>query len=150
LSALTTIMDEIADKIADAFAGSDIDVQVDSRMVLMPTPPTVDIYPADPFRSEDEAGFAEGSEDEGGLLFNVRARVSPSDHESQQEVLLAFMDDEDDLCIHAAVLADPTLNGHAMSIGWQNQTGYVLFPAPDGSVAHIGCLWRFLVVPARS
>jgi hypothetical protein len=140
-------MDEIADKIADALAGSDIDVQVDSRMILKPTPPTIDIYPADPFRSEDEAAFADLG---GGLLFNVRARVSPSDHEAQQEVLLAFMDDEDDLCIHEAVLADPTLNGYAMSIGWENQTGYVLFPSPDGSVAHIGCIWRFNVLPARS
>ena len=144
-------MDEIADKIADAFASvTDVDVQVDSRMLLKPTPPSIDVYPADPIRSEDVAGFDAANGDEGGYLFNVRARVSPNDHEHQQELLLAFMDDEDDLCVHSAVMADPTLGGHAMSLAWENQSGYVLFPSPDGSVAHIGCIWRFLVVPARS
>jgi hypothetical protein len=60
------------------------------------------------------------------------------------------MDDEDDLCLMAALFEEPTLGGNAYSIGLESTTGFVLFPTADGSGAHIGSLWRVQVIPAKS
>lgn len=147
LSTLTAIVDEMAEKVRDAVAGASLDIQVEPRMILKPITPAVDIYPSDPFRAEDVEAFADLA---GGYLVNVRARVAPVDHEANQEVLLRFLDDEDPLCIHGALLEDPTLNGHASSVHLESVSGYVAFPAIDGSTTHLGCLWRMLVIPARS
>lgn len=142
---LALLMDEMAAKIEALFDASD-NVQVTSRMNFNPTPPSIDIYPGDPSREEQTAAFDDIS---GSLLFNVRARVGTADHEAGQEVLLALMDDEDDWCIAAALLDDPTLNGYATAVDLSSMSGYMLFPTPDGG-AFLGCLWQFEVIPARS
>ena len=140
-------MDEMADTIRAVVAGADWDIQVEPRMVLNPTTPSIDIYPGDPSRDPETAAFGDI---DGGHWFNVRARVSPNDHEANQEVLLAFLDDEDDLSIGAALMDDPTLNGHASGMGMESPSGFVLFPTVTGTEVHIGVLWRVLVIPARS
>lgn len=151
MSALATIMDEMADQIRSALAGADWDFQVEPRMVLSPTPPAIDIYPADPARDLDTRAHGQTSEHtEGGHIFNVRARVAPNDHEANQEVLLALMDDEDDLCLVQALYDDPTLGGHASDVSLLNESGFVLVPTIDGANVHIGLIWTFLVIPARS
>lgn len=150
MSSLTAIMDEMGDKIrAAVVAVTDVDVQVEPRMVLKASSPTIDIYPGDPSTEQEMAAFGEL---DGALLFNVRARVHTVDYEANQDLLLAFMDDvaPDDLSVSAALLDDPTLNGLVSSVHLSSKSGYVLFPAPDGSVSHIGCLWGFLVIPAYS
>jgi hypothetical protein len=62
------------------------------------------------------------------------------------------MDDESDLSIAAALLDDPTLNGHASSLDVpeDRRTGYVLFPAIDGASVYLGCQWTVVLIPARS
>lgn len=140
-------MDEMADAIRTGLAGADWDFQVEPRMVLKPTTPCIDIFPGDPSREEESGGYGDIS---GEHIFNVRARVDVVDHEANQEILLALLDDEGDLCLAAALLDDETLGGTVTSIWFQSISGFVLFPAPDGTVAHIGCLWRTVVIPARS
>ena len=98
---LIAIMDEMADTIRDAVeAVTDLDVQVEPRMVLNPTPPTVDIYPADISRDPETASFEAL---DGAYLLTVRARVTTADHETGQTLLLSFMDDTDELSLMAAL-----------------------------------------------
>jgi hypothetical protein len=147
LSALATIMDEMATAIRTALAGADEDYQVEGRMILNPTTPSIDVYPGDPSRGDDSAGFVDLN---GEHIFTVRARVSTNDHEANQNILIDLMDDENDLCIAAALEDDPTLNGHASSVFVRQVTGYVLYPTLDGAGVHIGCQWTVEVIPARS
>jgi hypothetical protein len=108
---LAEIMDALADQIWEAINNVlDVDVQVEPRMVLSPTPPTIDMYPADPSTDPDLRAFTDML---GGELIVVRARVQTADHEAGQDLLLALMDDEDDLSIVRAIQADPTLGGLA-------------------------------------
>jgi hypothetical protein len=85
----------------------------------------------------------------GGELITVRARVSTADHEAGQGLLLAFMDDEDDLSIVNALTDDPTLNGMGQ-IDVRGRTGYALFPVPAGDGVLLGCLWNAIVLKAHS
>jgi len=141
---LTRMADQIRTTIDDV---TDLAVQVEDRMVLNPTPPCIDLWPADP--SLDPALAAFGDID-GGELITVRARVSTSDTDAGQDLLLAFMDDEDPLSIGAALLADPTLNGWAQTLDVTGRTGYVLVPDSSGEGALLGCLWTVVVVKGQS
>lgn len=140
-------MDAMADQIRTQLAGNGVDIQVEPRYVINPTPPCIDIYPADPMRDDASAGF----DDIAGMhVFNVRARVAVADNVSEQDLLLEFLDDESDLCIAGALFDDPTLGGHATAIGFESISGFTLFPTVDGSGVHIGALLRVQVIPARS
>lgn len=141
-------MDEMADQIRSVVVTvTDVDVQVEPRMVLNPTPPTVDIYPGDPERDQDSAAFDDIS---GGYLLTVRARVNTADTEAGQDLLLAFMDDTDELCLAQALLDEPTLNGYASGLDVRDFTGYRLFEHPSGEGAYLGFQFTTLVLPAQS
>jgi hypothetical protein len=149
--ALSEILDEMADQIRTALAGADWEFQVEPRMVLSPTTPSIDIYPADPARADDLASFgADAADMQRGYWVNVRARVAPNDHESGQEVLLELKDDMSELCLVQALYDDPTLNGQAVDVELDNETGFTLFSDLDPAKVYIGVLWRFLVIPAHS
>ena len=145
---MAEIMGEMADQIrAAVVAVTDVDVQVEPRMVLNPTPPTIDIYPGDDARDPSSAGFDDVA---GGYFFTVRARVSTADADAGQDLLLAFMDDTDDLCLAVALLDEPTLNGYASSLDVRSVTGYRLFEHPSGEGAYLGFQFTTLVLPAES
>lgn len=143
MSALTDLMDAMAERLRDAFSASELDIQVEPRMNLNPTPPSVDIYPGDTARETSLAGHGDIS---GGYVITVRARVRTADHSAGQDILLAFLDDEDDLSIASAILSDETLYGVADTVGFDNVSGFVLFPDSGGDGAFLGCLWTFTVV----
>lgn len=148
MATLAAILDELADQIRNVVdTVTDVDVQVEPRMVVTPSPPTIDMYPADP--SEDPAVAAFG-DPVGGETIAVRVRVSAADNEAGQDLLLAFMDDEDDLSIINAIYDDHTLNGLAAAIDVQGRSGYTLFPVPQGDGVLVGCLFRLLVIKAKS
>ena len=136
----------MADQIRSSVSGSEWDFQVEPRMVVNPTPPTIDIYPGDPARDEETASFGEMA---GGHWINVRARVGVNDHDANQEVLIALKDDEHDICLVQSLYDDPTLGGHASDLQLANESGFVLAEGLNSEV-HIGVIWRFLVLPARS
>ncbi len=140
-------MDEMADQIRNAVGGADWDFQVSPRMLLKPTTPSIDVLVGPRARGNDAAGFGDLF---GEHLFIVRARVAPNDHEANQDLMLDLLDDESDICIAAALLDDPTLNGSATSMDIQEITGFIPDPAVDGTVWHISCHWSVLVIPARS
>lgn len=146
------LLEQMSAQLRDALAGADWDFQVEAGMILNPTPPTVDVYPADPGRElELTGGFgATDAEADDGLWVNVRARISPLDHNAGQEILVELMDPASELSLVQAIYDDPTLNGYATDVNLESQTGYVLVPTIDGGAVHIGVIWRFLVIPDRS
>jgi hypothetical protein len=147
VGSLIEIMDAMADQIADAIGAEALNVQVEPRMVVNPTPPCIDIYPADEPRDAETAGFADL---DGGYVFTVRARVNTADNEAGQDLLLAFMDDEDTLCVPAALLEDPTLGGASSSVHIDSGTGYVQYAAPSGEGAYLGAQWRVKVLKVEA
>lgn len=118
------IREAMADQIRAHYAAeiTDLDIQVEPRIVFNPTPPTIDLQPNTPARDADSAGFGEV---DGAFRFYVRLRVA-GDEEAQQELLFAAMDETDDMCVANALLDDPTLNGYAASVFVEAPTGFEL------------------------
>lgn len=150
---MTAPLGDLLDEIAEILLGivgpqiQDVEVQVTGRRNFNPTPPSIDIYPGDPFKeTPDTAGFQETG---GDLYLTVRARVSTVDHVGGQDTLLRLMDDEDAIGIAAALEEDQTLNGLATSVYVQGNTGYLLYVEGDGSPL-LGCEWRVRVLRATS
>ena len=152
MSSLRAILEAAADQIRDTMeAESDWAIQVEPSMILNPTPPTIDMYPADPSADPQSAGMGETYSDmDAGYWINVRARVSPTDNVANQEVLLELLDPESSMSLVQALYDDPTIGGLAADINLDSTSGYVLVPKIDGSAVHIGVVWRFLVIAARS
>lgn len=149
---LQLILDTMSDQIADLMeAESPWDVQVHSGMLANPTPPSIDVYLADPSNDPESGGFGAAADDSAeGYWVNVRARVSPTDLDAQQKVLIALVDHTSTMCLTDAFESDPTLGGYASDIALDQVSGYALFPSIDGGSVLIGVLWRFLVLPAWS
>lgn len=145
MATLAQILDAMADQLRAVMDdATDIDIQVEPRWVVNPSPPTIDIYPADPSTDPDLRAFGQML---GGELITVRARVNMSDSVAVQDVLLAFMDDQDPLSISAALQEDKTLNGVASSLDVRDRSGYVrVLESGD----YLACLWQVVVVKARS
>lgn len=132
VEALTSSADELAE------------LQVVPFRWASPTPPAVDIFPADP--SQDDAAFGPRSRQ---TFWTVRARVATSDSEGQQTVLYALMDPSGPFSMMAALLAgDPTLDGLADAMNVEGPTGFRLYQ--DLSVDHplLGVEWRVTVYTA--
>lgn len=141
-------MTAMADQIRTTLeAVTDVQVQVEPRMVLNPSPPTIDIYPGAQGRDGETAAFSELA---GGYFLTVRARIHTADHESAQDLLIAFGDDQDQLCVPQALLDDATLGGLAADMDVVAESGFALYQDVSGEAAFLGCQWDFLVLPAYS
>ena len=138
------LLDAMADQIRAAVAAADVDVQVEPRLVPNPSPPTVDMYPGDVSRGTEAAAFGVNGE----FLFTVRARVDTNDHEANQDLLLAFMDDINDLSLPMALLDEPTLGGLASDLDVVDATGFVSYPF--GNETLIGFQFTCKVIRADS
>lgn len=144
---MAQLMDEIADQIRGTLDNvTDVQVQVEGRMVLSPSVPCIDLYLTDPSDDQELAAFGDLV---GGELLTVRARVSSADTDAGQDLLLAFMDDDDPLSILNSI-SDPTLNGLAATIAFRSRSGFRDFPDLSGEGSWLGCLWNLVVVKARS
>lgn len=147
LSALVDILDGLADTIRDTVTGADWDFEVEPRFIATPSsPPAIDIYPFDPFRTTDAAGFGDVS---GEMAFTVRARVRTPDQDAAQDVLLALMDDEDDLCVAAALQSDQTLSGLVASVEVDGPSGFRLY-SDDAQHSFLGVEWIVTVINATT
>lgn len=148
MATLADVMTSMADQIRDVLDDTtDIDIQVEGRMIINATPPTVDIFPSDP---SDDLSLAAMGDLDGAELLTIRARVSTSDQDAGQDLLLAFMDDEDPLSIAAALHDDLTVGRRVQTLDLLSRSGYVLVPDAGGDGAYLGCLWTVLVVKAQS
>ena len=112
MPSLADLMDEMADTLLAVVgpAVTETEVQVTGRLNPNPTPPSIDIYPGDPFRDVTTAGFQQIG---GELLFTVRARVTTVDNVAGQNLLLRLMDDDDAISVAGTLMDDQTLNGLA-------------------------------------
>jgi hypothetical protein len=73
-------------------------LQVSGYFNPNPSPPSIDIWPADPF--QEGAGFGVG---EKKVAWNVRARVGLADPEAGSRLLLRLLDCEDPASVEAAL-----------------------------------------------
>lgn len=153
---MTTPLPELLDAMADTLlavvgpaVSPEVEVQVVGRRNFNPTPPSIDIYPGDPFRdlTDGTAGFQEVG---GALLLTVRARVTTVDNTAGQELLLRFMDDEDDISVAGTLMEDQTLGGLASSVSVDGNSGYISYLDPGQDGALLGCEWRVRVLRVLS
>lgn len=135
---------ELMDALALALATLPGVEQIVSGLNITPNTPCIDIYPADPFADDDEAGFGDHVS---GYTFAVRARVGTLDHDGAQDVLLDWMDGLSDTGVAALLEDDQTLSGLASSVRVTGPSGYRHFVDVGGSTAHLGCEWRVKVLP---
>ena len=117
------------------------DLQLYPYLNINPTPPSIDVYPGDPF----QAGLGFGPDR--SLFFTVRARVSTADSEAGQGLLLELL--EPDAGVEAALIDDQTLGGVVASLavtpdGVSGIRQYVTDTPTGGSL--LGCEWRVQVL----
>lgn len=146
MSTVAQIMDAMASQIQSYLGGTASPVitnlQVDGRLIPSPTPPAIDVYPADPFQLPLAMGRGNNE-----LFFTVRARVSTSDNEAGQDLLLSLMDPQATSSVAQAVLSNRTLGGVVEKVGSvEGPSQYGLFGDPSGA-NWLGCTWRVRVMP---
>lgn len=116
-------------------------VQVVPRFSFNPTPPCIDVYPADP--ALFQAGMASYE-----MTLLIRARVGYVDSQAAQELLLDFLDPHSDLSIRAALEDDPTFGGVVDTSGPEEgapiASGFREYTYGDSVL--LGCEWRLRVV----
>ncbi len=114
-------------------------LQITSFFNPNPTPPSVDIYPGEPF----QAGSSFGSSVD--YFFTVRARATTADHESGQRCLLRLLDRWGPASVYANLTADQTLGGVVdnVSVPDDGVSGYVEFIEDVQTGGRLlGCTWR--------
>jgi hypothetical protein len=149
VSGLRAISVALADQIRDVLEDVDtFDVQVEPRMILNPTPLSIDIYPGDPARDLDSAAF----DDDGALLLTIRARINTPDFDAAYDVLVSLMDETDPLHLASAILEDETLGGLATDIHISpfDQSGLRAYEHLSAEGAFLGFQVIAKILPARS
>src|SRR5262245_59500260 len=135
---------DIAQALADALEGvtEAVDgLQVHPYMNPNPTPPSIDIFPADPF--QDPEGFSASKR----LYFTVRARASAADQEtSGQLALLQLLEPTGPTSVEEALCWNG-LGGvvGSVTVAAESPSGYRLYADPGG-VTTIGVEWRLEVM----
>ncbi len=141
VASLQEIVEALADQITDGVAAQDLAgeaLQVWPYLLLNPTPPCVDVYPADPFSEQNSMGPLHERE----FWFTVRARVTPADVDAAQQLLYQLMDPRSDTSVAAAILSDPTLGGRVGDVLPDGPTGIIVY-TPIGNEGYlVGCEWR--------
>lgn len=119
-------------------------LQIDNRMIPNPTPPSIDVYPAEEFMVK--AGMGKGNVE---LQFTVRARVGFSDNEGGQDLLLDMMERTGARSITAALESDDTLGSTVEDASvLSGPTGFSLFPVTGSTTEQlVGCTWTVRVLP---
>lgn len=125
------LMVAITTRLEDVLAGEIEGIQIVPFLNVNPTPPSVDVYPGDPFQTG--AGFGVG---ESQVFFTIRARVTTADSESGQNLLLRMLDPGDVASVEAALEDVATVVPEGVS-GFRE---YLQDTATDGRL--LGCEWR--------
>jgi hypothetical protein len=115
-------------------------LQVGARLNPNPSPPSVDIYPGSPFTETIAYGRSRQ------YWFTVRARVSTSDNEAGQDLLLAMMDDGADESVEAAIRSVKSY-ANAKLGDVEGPTEFGVFRDSAGEESLLGCIWRVALIP---
>ena len=145
VASLVEIMAGLADQIRLGIGAEDYGIQVESIMVTNPSPPTVDMFTADPPENAESAGFGAY----GGDQITVRARVATGDSVESQLLLYEMQDWASDTSVTAAVLSDVTLAGMAR-LSVSNPSGLRQYVDPGGEGIYLGCEWTVLALRMES
>jgi hypothetical protein len=149
MASLEEMQQALADQIQDQLAGTAAvdpveNLQVHGLMNFNPTPPSVDIYPAEDFQEPFTYG--------GGnviLYLIVRARVTTADPNGGQTLLLSMMDPAGSRSMTLAITSDRTLGGKVGKASVvEGPSGFGEFPgATNDGGRLLGCIWRVQVAP---
>lgn len=142
-ASLIEVMDALAAQVEEALGTAVPGIQVEGRLVFNPTPPCIDVYPADPF--QEQAAFGLTSRE---ATFTVRARVSTADQEAGQELLLDLMDVRGTASLLAAIEGDRTLGGTVDHLTVDGPSGFIVYQDASGPSAGslLGAEWRTRVI----
>lgn len=142
---LGELADALAAAIQDALDSDAEEIQVLSRLNRNPDSFAIDIYPSDPFVTQEESGMGQIV---GAHHWVVRARIA-GDRDAEQDLLLRLMDETDALSVAAALTDDPTLGGLTSSVEVEGPSGYTQYIG-DGDSTMLGVEWRVTVLRAYS
>lgn len=152
MATIGQVMDAIAAQLEnELLPATDIDLHIESRAFLAAETPAIDMLVANP--TGLEAGLAAFNDEYGGIPITIRVRVSTADLYTGEDLLLALMDDEDDLSIIKAIDTDRTLGGWAQDVSWQDGfpwSGYTDFTDINGDGFYLGSTLPLVVVKAQS
>jgi hypothetical protein len=117
---------QLLEQTLGTLAGVIPELQVTGYFNTNPSPPSIDIYPADPSQEDGAFGLENGF-----ALWTVRARVNVADDLAAQQVLIRLLEPATGV---ASALADANVSVREFS-------GYREYPdMVDGRV--LGCEWR--------
>jgi len=146
MTALDAIMQALADQIQLTLSGTADplieNLQVTGILNIDPTPPSIDVYPADP--SQESLTFGRANNE---LSFTVRARVTTVDHEAGQRLLLSMMDPSATTSLTRAVKANKTLTGKVSALSVAGPSGFGVYNDRQGEGSYLGCTWTVRVFP---
>jgi hypothetical protein len=138
------IMDALATQIRGNLAGTADPVieglQAEPLLNDNPTPPSIDVYPANPY--QEPIGFGKGNNN---LRFVVRARVGIAENQGGQKLLLSMMDPWADESVTLAILADRTLDGEVAHVHVEGPSDFAQFTGDGGDL--LACTWTVVVTP---
>lgn len=117
------------------------DLQIYPYLNTNPTPPSLDIYPGDPFQEPE--GFSKSKR----LFFTVRARASTADPDAGQQALLQLLEPDGPSSVETALCWDG-LGGlvDSVTIAAESPSGYRVYQDPGGNGSMVGCEWRVEVL----
>lgn len=143
MSTNVAIVDAMASQIETQLGSAIPNLQVVARLNFNPTPPSVDIYPAEEFSVADTYG-------ERRLRWSVRCRVTTADNEDGQELLLSMMDSPGASAssLAGAIAYDESLGG-TVDRAWveSGPTGFSMFADAGGGGNLVGAVWTVAVMP---
>jgi len=121
--AITTALEPLAQRVPG--------LQVYGYFNDNPTPPSLDVYPGDPFQNGAAFGVPSTL-----VYFTVRARVGTGDLEAAQQLLLRLLDVQDEASVEAALQDVATVTQEGVS-------GLRQYAEDSGaSERMLGCEWR--------
>src|SRR5262245_53045872 len=129
MTGLAAIIQGIATSL-DPLTGTITGLQITAFQNPSPSPPSIDVYPA------DVSGLPV-SQYGGEEMVTVRARMTTPDDVAAQQVLLSMMDVSGPASVIAALEADRTFGGVVGGSTVDERSGFQPYPGD-----YFGCEWR--------
>jgi hypothetical protein len=115
-------------------------IQITATANRNPTPPSIDVYPADPFQEPDSFGPLTRQ-----AAFVIRARVTDLDVDSGQTLLLELMDPSSAKSVVAALAVDGTFGGTCQDSTVEGPSSWGEYQDASGETL-LGCQWRLRTI----
>src|SRR6185369_11615038 len=135
MSTIADVMDALAEQLeSELQPQTDIKLNIQPRAFLAAETPRIDMIVTSSTALEaGKMGYGELAD---VIPITIRVVVSIADQDAGENLLLAFMDDEDPLSIIKAIDSDHTLGGTAEDVSWDQESfpwlGYTDFTDING------------------